>query len=285
MLRRFSIASLLFLILTSVDSQAQNNPTAHAWSSVTTPSAGISQSIGTYTSGCVSGAQALPLNGEGYQVMRVSRQRYFGHPNLVSFIQSLGHQTHTAQLGTLLIGDLGQARGGPMASGHRSHQTGLDVDIWFLLSEQANQRLLSSLERENWSAPSIVDMAAEVVDARQWTHAHAQVLEMAARHPEVDRIFVHPSIKQALCQTKTAGSSEWLRKIRPWWKHDDHFHVRLRCPANDMACDRQAPLPAGDGCDAGLSWWFSAEAKLPSKSKPVPPPPLPAMCQAVLREH
>ena len=115
MLRRLSTLSFLFLILTSVDSQAQNNPTAHAWSSVTSPSAGISQSIGTYTSGCVSGAQALPLNGEGYQVMRVSRQRYFGHPNLVSFIQSLGHQTHTAQLGTLLIGDLGQARGGPKA--------------------------------------------------------------------------------------------------------------------------------------------------------------------------
>lgn len=275
---------MLALALPCANAQPQTSTPALAWSSVSIPSPGLGQSIGTYTSGCVSGAQALPLNGTGYQVMRVSRQRYFGHPNLVAFIEHLGQQTASAKLGALLIGDLGQARGGPMVSGHRSHQTGLDVDIWFLLSEQANQRVLTNNERETWNAPSIVDMSADVVDYRQWSQAHAQVLEMAARHPDVDRVFVHASIKQALCQMKMPGANEWLRKIRPWWKHDDHFHVRLKCPDNSPYCDRQEPLPAGDGCDASLSWWFSAEAKLPSKSKPVPPPPLPAMCEAVLRE-
>ncbi|MEY4718424.1 MAG: hypothetical protein RL563_1042 [Pseudomonadota bacterium] len=280
MSQRLIPSLFLTLAFSSVDLAAQST----SWSTVTTPNAGIAQSIGTYTSGCVSGAKALPLNGDGYQVMRISRQRYFGHPKLVAFIEQLGHQASSAKLGTLLIGDLGQARGGPMVSGHRSHQTGLDVDIWFLLSEQANQRLLTDNERENWSAPSIVNMQAEIVDDRQWSLAHAHLLELAARHPDVDRVFVHASIKQALCQMKPAGANEWLRKIRPWWKHDDHFHVRLKCPDNNPNCARQEALPAGDGCDASLSWWFSAEAKLPSKAKPVPPPPLPAMCEAVLRE-
>lgn len=275
---------ILTLAISASSALAQPATPAGAWSVITQPTTGISQSIGTYTSGCVSGAQALPLNGIGYQVMRVSRQRYFGHPNLLAFIEQLGRQTAAAKLGTLLIGDLGQARGGPMISGHRSHQSGLDVDIWFLLSEQANQRSLSTQEREAWSAPSIVDMQADVVDDRQWSSAHAQILELAARHPDVDRIFVHPSIKQALCQTRTPGSGDWLRKIRPWWKHDDHFHVRLKCPDHSSHCDRQEALPAGEGCDASLSWWFSAEAKLPGKAKPVPPPPLPALCEALLRE-
>lgn len=258
---------------------------ASSWASITTPTQTASQSIGTYTSGCVAGAMPLALNGTGYQVMRVSRHRYFGHPDLVNFVEKLGHTVASANLGTLLIGDLGQSRGGPMVSGHRSHQTGLDVDIWFLLSEQANQRILSANERETWNAPSVVDVQGDAVDLGQWSQAHAKVLEAAARQAEVDRIFVHPRIKQALCQSKSPGSVEWLRKIRPWWKHDDHFHVRLQCPSNSPHCQRQEPLPPGDGCDAGLDWWFSEEAKQPAKSKPLPPPPLPALCEKILHER
>jgi penicillin-insensitive murein endopeptidase len=180
---------------------------------------------------------------------------------------------------------LGQPRGGPTVSGHRSHQTGLDVDIWFLLSTKLNGRMLTATERETWSAPSVVDIQSDVVDYRQWTQAHEKVLEAAARQPEVDRIFVNPSIKQALCEHKSEASAAWLRKIRPWWKHDDHFHVRLKCPENNTHCQSQESLPAGDGCDASLAWWFSTEAKTPTqKTKPVPPPPLPALCEQILKQ-
>lgn len=259
---------------------------AQDWAKVTQPTRQpVSHSIGTYTSGCVSGAVALPLSGPGYQVMRLSRQRFYGHARLVQFIQQLGLFALDAQIGTLLVGDLGQPRGGPTLSGHRSHQTGLDVDIWFWLPKQLNGRLLSEQERETLSAPSVVDVGSDRVDFRQWSVGHEQLLEAAARHADVDRIFVNPSIKQALCQRRIPGSAEWLRKIRPWWKHDDHFHVRLKCPPDNAACQGQPPLPAGDGCDADLAWWFSPEAKSPTKpAKPVPPPPLPALCEQVLRE-
>lgn len=256
---------------------------AREWGAPLTPANGVdgSQSIGTYTSGCLAGAQSLPLQGEGYQVMRVSRGRYWGHPNLIQFIQSLAWQTREQHLGTILVGDLGQVRGGPMISGHRSHQTGLDVDIWFLLSAEADQRILSPQEREQWNADSIVDVAHDRVNQR-WQPTHARILELAALHPEVDRIFVHASIKQALCDQRTPNSREWLRKIRPWYKHDDHFHVRLKCPADSVHCVKQDPLPAGDGCDSSLAWWFTDEAKTPSKNPSPPPPPLPALCSQIL---
>ena len=132
----------------------------------------------------------------------------------------------------MLIGDLGQPRGGPTLSGHRSHQTGLDVDIWFLLSETAGNRLLTVNERESWAAPSVVNLKTDTMIEDRWFLENERILEMAARQPEVDRIFVNASIKQALCDSKKVGSSEWLRKIRPWFKHEDHFHVRLKCPDN-----------------------------------------------------
>ncbi|WGS84559.1 penicillin-insensitive murein endopeptidase [Methylomonas sp. UP202] len=256
------------------------------WAAVKAPSSrpAGSFSIGSYTNGCIAGAASLPLQGPGYQVMRLSRQRYYGHAELIAFIQALGQTARDRQLGTLLIGDLGQARGGPTLSGHRSHQSGLDVDIWFLLSEQADRRVLSAEERETWSAPSVVEMRAYRIDRRAWSPKHAQVLEAAAQRPEVDRIFVHPAVKQNLCDAKLPGAGGWLRKIRPWWKHDDHFHVRLKCPADNPACQGQEPLPAGDGCDASLAWWFTEEAKTPAPGPVSVPPPLPALCEQLLGE-
>jgi len=259
---------------------------ANQWAMVTKPAQidATAQSIGAYNAGCLSGAVSLPPNGAGYQVMRLSRNRVYGHPDLKQFIESLGQATAAQGLGVLLVGDMGQARGGPTLSGHRSHQTGLDVDIWFLLSKQAENHILSFNERETWNASSVLADGSDNIDYAQWSSANEQVLEAAARMPEVDRIFVNPSVKRELCKRKTAH--DWLRKIRPWWKHDDHFHVRLKCPAGNKQCVAQEPLPSGDGCDAGLAWWFSAEAKQPAIKKPVPDkaPELPALCDAVLRE-
>lgn len=272
------------LILGTVSSVALASPAAD-WSKITQPTkSGITaQSIGKYDGGCVSGAVPLALDGTGYQVMRLSRKRHFGHPDLIHFIENFGRATYDQKLGTLLIGDLGQPRGGPTLSGHRSHQTGLDVDIWFTLSPVASARKLDANERETWGAASVLSDQSDAIDEKQWTTEHEKVLEAAARMPEVDRIFVNPSVKRLLCTRKT--NHDWLTKIRPWWKHDDHFHVRLKCPDNSKDCTSQTPLPQGDGCDASLAYWFSEEAKHPKKSSPKPSASrLPAECNSVLSE-
>jgi penicillin-insensitive murein endopeptidase len=274
----------LFVLLGIVFIEGAANSGINPWASVSQPTKrSEARSIGTYTAGCLSGAVALPINGRGYQVMRLSRKRYYGHPDLIQFIERLGQSVADQHLGVLFIGDLAQPRGGPTLTGHRSHQTGLDVDIWFLLSQQAESRLLAFNERESWSAPSVLLDHSDRLDAGQWSYANEKVLEIAAGMPEVDRIFVNPSIKRQLCQSHS--SQEWLRKIRPWWKHDDHFHVRLKCPKDSHNCMTQEPLPQHDGCDASLAWWFSAEAKAPPKKAPASAiSPLPSQCESVLRE-
>jgi penicillin-insensitive murein endopeptidase len=277
---------LIVVLLLGFFSECAAERSANAWALAGEPAkfGDTAQSIGTYTAGCLSGAVALPETGPGYQVMRLSRKRFYGHPVLKQFIENMGLMAHQQHLGVLLIGDLGQPRGGPTLTGHRSHQTGLDVDIWFLLSQQAAARMLGFDERETWSAPSVVAGQSDALDFSQWSLNNEKVLELAARMPEVDRIFVNASVKRQLCMRKTAH--DWLRKIRPWWKHDDHFHVRLKCPAQNKYCQGQEPLPPGDGCDASLAWWFSAEAKLPSAKKPEPAKPLvlPELCDQILKK-
>lgn len=277
--------SFVFILLLSVCSGCASNPASNQWALVTQPAktGDSAQSIGTYTAGCLRGAVSLPLNGTGYQLMRLSRERYYGHPDLIWFIKSLAQTTAMKHWGVLLIGDLGQPRGGPTLTGHRSHQTGLDVDIWYLLSQTAATRSLGFDERETWNSPSVLAAKSYAIDSSQWSMTHEKVLETAARLPEVERIFVHPSVKRQLCTRKT--THDWLRKIRPWWGHDDHFHVRLKCPKNNNDCRGQESIPEGDGCDASLDWWFSAEAKAKASVTKKPEPPLlPPLCDAVLKE-
>jgi penicillin-insensitive murein endopeptidase len=274
------------ILLLGFFSECFANRIASEWASIKNPTnyGASAQSIGSYNSGCLSGAVALPENGPGFQVMRLSRKRFFGHPDLKQFIEKLGLSAAQQQLGVLLIGDLGQPRGGPTLTGHRSHQTGLDVDIWFLLSQQASNRMLGFNERETLSAPSMLVQQSDALDFSQWSLDNEKILEIAARMPEVDRIFVNPSVKRQLCLRKTAH--DWLRKIRPWWKHDDHFHVRLKCPSQNKYCQGQEPLPQGDGCDASLAWWFSEEAKTPTAKKHEPEKPLllPELCEKILKD-
>ena len=255
----------LLIILFGMASNLQAQSDAVAWSRADKPTnSKVAQSIGKYTAGCVRGAATLPQNGQGYQVMRLSRKRYYGHPDLVNFIQKLGQSAQSQGLGSLLIGDLGMARGGPTLSGHRSHQTGLDADIWYLLSKEAERRELTAKERENWGAPSVVAANGKSVKLGQWSSANEKILELAATMPEADRIFVNPRIKQALCENPKNRS--WLQKIRPWYAHADHFHVRLKCPIGSLYCEKQEPVPAGDGCGSDLAWWF--EVHPPSPKQP-----------------
>jgi penicillin-insensitive murein endopeptidase len=253
---------------------------AVTWSDVVTPAPGEPRAIGAYTAGCVQGAVALPPEGPGFQTMRLHRRRFFGHPLLARYVQALGAAAAERGLGVLAIGDMGQARGGPMPSGHRSHQTGLDVDIWFWLPPDG--QALPAAARDTVAAPSMLTPDGLALDEAHWSPRHAEVLRLAADFDVVARIFVHPRIKQALCAQ--FPGAPWLRKIRPWWGHDDHFHVRLRCPSGETTCQDQDAPPAGDGCGDELAWWFTDEARQPPPRVDVTKVPLPAACEALLRK-
>lgn len=240
---------------------------ANGWANVTTPTPGPARAIGETSRGCIAGAVGLPKDGPGYQVMHLERRRHFGHPDLVRIIQGLGQTAQRERLGMLHVGDLGQPRGGPTTFGHRSHQNGLDVDIWFTL--EANLVGPSDPLRSRIAAPSLLTEGGSGLSRLLWENRHLRVLELTARVPKVDRIFVNPHIKRELCRSGL-GDRDWLRKIRPWWGHDDHFHARLFCPPDSPECRSQEPLPPGDGCDGSLDWWFRLSSTLPSPGPKAP---------------
>ncbi len=244
------------------------------------------QSFGFYNKGCLSGAVALPTDGPHWQVMRLSRNRRWGHPRMIALLEKLSRDAARDGWNGLLVGDISQPRGGPMLSGHASHQVGLDADIW--LTPMPKKRFTDA-ERENVSAISMLKPNSLYVDPAKWTPSHTALIRHAASYPEVERIFVHPGIKKQLCDT-VKGDRSWLGKVRPYWGHHYHFHVRIGCQPGSPGCKSQPPVPAGDGCDKSLAWWFTDEPWKPAKpsDKPAPKPrplmvsDLPKACAAVL---
>lgn len=248
-------------------------------------SQGPAVSIGFYSKGCAQGLVQLPETGPSWQAMRLSRNRNWGHPELVNFLVGLSQAAQQAGWRGLYIGDLSQPRGGPMITGHASHQIGLDADVWMLPPGSLN---LSPAQRENISSVSVVDKRGTGLTSA-WNGGHMSILRAAARDRRVERIFVDPVVKVAMCQAET-GDRGWLRKVRPLNSHDYHFHVRLACPAGSICKGQDAP-PPGDGCAEAAEWIKNRID--PRRVKPVPPDPdyrhprsfrlseLPAQCRTV----
>ncbi len=225
-------------------------------------SGGASEAIGFYSNGCLAGGVELAETGPTWQAMRLSRNRNWGHAELIDYVQTLSANVaaNTSWAG-LYVGDMSQPRGGPMLTGHASHQSGIDVDIWMLPPERLN---LSEEERENLSSISVRAQRGASVNGN-WTAEHAEVLRLAATDPRVARIFVTTGVKVWLCENVT-GDRSWLSHIRPANGHHYHFHVRLQCPDGDRNCQNQ-PLPQGDGCQEA----YDRAARILNPPPPGPP--------------
>lgn len=226
----------------------------------------ITESIGSYAAGCIRNAAALPASGEGFQVIRLDRGRYYANPEMIEYIESLA-KTVSEQLGAiLLIGDIAQRTGGPMYDEHSSHQIGLDADILFWQHPIALRRQLTIMERAHIYPQSVLNEQQTAIDDFKWDIKIEEVIKIAASDKRVDRIFVNPIIKKRLCQTHPG--EKWLAKVRPWYGHDGHFHVRLKCPPGNMLCETQEPVNMfDDGCGPELDTWFRADGRVKSQPK------------------
>ena len=291
------IARLLLALMLAAGAAPAGPPAKDLFGAHRTPAGGPPAVIGSYARGCAAGLVQLPETGPTWQAMRLSRNRNWGHPETIAFIRDLSQVARGLGWAGLYVGDISQPRGGPMTSGHSSHQIGLDADIWMLPPKRLD---LSRAVRESISSIP-VRTADQTRINENWTPQHAALLKAAASDPRLDRLFVAAAVKIELCRTATRADRKWLQKIRPIYGHETHFHIRLKCPSGSPECQTQTPTVAdlskgGDGCDETLRWWVTDYLEElrnpPMRKKPDGPPPrtartylladLPKSCRAVL---
>lgn len=244
------------------------------------PAPGPLRIIGAST-GCIAGAGELPAQGPGFEVIRAPISSFWGAPETIRGVETLGAWARADDLPELYVGDLSGPRGGPLSGGHVAHQRGVDVDIY--LDTQPKPDLPeSALDR--LTPPPIVPYGGTQVDPRQWSSETVALIHLATELPGLNRLLVNPVIKRQLCETVT-GDRSWLHKVRPWWGHRAHMHLHFSCPPGQPQCIDQAPIPPGDGCDQSLAWWFEPDGSVRPPPPPQPgalPPAIPVACAPIL---
>src|SRR5688500_9540917 len=160
-------------------------PAKELFGKVKTPAPLSARSIGFYAKGCLAGAAMLPVNGPAWQAMRLSRNRLWGHPKLISLIERLATAARAQDdWNGLLVGDLSQPRGGPLLTGHASPRTRLDADSWL---PPVSVRVLTPKEREEVEAASVIQDRWRA-DPKEGTAGHARLIRRAASYSQVARI-------------------------------------------------------------------------------------------------
>lgn len=276
----------VIVIITIYFTACSNNKPDVKFSKDRMPTTKPAQVYGYYSSGCVDGAVALPETGNGYSVIRPSKKRFFGHPALIKYIKALAGIVHQGGLGNILVSDMSMPRGGPIHDYHISHQNGLDVDILYNVISDKEKNNMTHSDYENMEVPSVVNENFLSLNRSVWNSSHVKLIQLAAGFEQVERIYVDPLIKKELC--KKFYNEKWITKIRPWWHHHDHFHVRIKCPAGSTHCVPQKNSHLGADCTS-LSWWFSGRAKkeriqynIKSMRKKLNIPELPERCKDIL---
>ncbi|MDX1949745.1 MAG: penicillin-insensitive murein endopeptidase [Rickettsiales bacterium] len=223
---------------------------------------GQSESIGTHNNGCMLYSAELSKNSQDYKLPRVERGHNYGHPEMVELLEDYSYRVKQMTGKELLIADISKKNGGPVFMLHSSHQTGLDADIWFTLYD-AKQNL-SSEDIKTLQPLNMADEKGKSVSSF-WGSNQEDILKLFAQNDKVDRIFVNYNIKNYYCSK--FKNEDWQKKIRPWWGHNEHFHIRLKCPKNSEECISKGQEIKNDGCGSELAWWFSDEAKQPKSKK------------------
>jgi penicillin-insensitive murein endopeptidase len=258
-----------------------NTPAKQLFGRKTAPANMAARSIGYYTHGCLAGGQALPINGKTWQVMRLSRNRNWAHPAMIKTLEDLANKAPSIGWPGFLVGDMAQPRGGPMITGHWSHQVGLDADIWLT---PMPDRELTRQEREEMMATNVVNDKWTDVRPDVWSEKYIALYKMLAQDPRIERVLANPAIKRALCRD-AKGDRSWLHKIRPVVGHNYHFHLRIGCPADSHECKGQPVPPTDEGCGKELDAWFKkplGEPKPSPAAKPILMSMLPPVCKQIL---
>jgi penicillin-insensitive murein endopeptidase len=267
----FKLSALILSVLMAASGALAQDavPAKQLFGKMVLPSKQRTEPLGFYAKGCLAGGIAIPVDGPAWQVIHLSRNRRWGTPQMIALIERLAREAKAEDgWNGLMIGDISQPRGGPMLSGHASHQIGLDADIW--LTPMPN-RTMSYEEREVIPEASVLKSSMVQVDNRKWTKAHQRLIVRAASYPQVERVFVHPAIKKKLCDTLDGSDRSVLNKIRPIWGHHYHFHIRMKCPPGSSGCEDQVDPPNDSGCGKQVADWLNLVKPRPvvKPTKPV----------------
>lgn len=211
------------------------------------PFSRMSLSIGAPNNGKQVRAKRL-RSSPTLKIKRNSLSNVYGHPALVLMLQRSAKDIASASpASVMLVGDLSAEHGGRIA-GHRSHQSGRDADVGFYLRDaKGRQVVLDRFVKIDSNGQVIGEKGVYFDDHRNWLLVRSWLKDERAGIAHVfvaghvrNRILAFARASKARARYYDAAKA-LLRQPSNSSVHDDHFHVRIRCPkGHEDICVQEA---------------------------------------------
>lgn len=216
------------------------------------------QAIGAHHSGRLVEAAKLPRQGPGFIARPGRESKSYGTNLMIGLLSQVSAQMEQAvpNKPPLVVSNISSQAGGRLCNGgscHKSHQTGLDVDVSFP-SHRRETSLWSACDSEG---PKCRNGISRNFDPQRfWIFAKQAA---CAENNPVIVIFVDTAIKRHMCnwvKTNTrenindpnSCAAKTLSAMKYSPGHHNHFHMRLRCPGNRDCRNATVSLSRGSGC-------------------------------------
>ncbi len=189
------------------------------------------------------------------EIKRGSGAHSYGHPSLVLMLDRSARQVAQASRPRvkMLVGDLSARGGGPLA-GHASHQSGRDADVGFYVTDaRGRPKLLDHFVAFDRAGRAKDKSGLVFDDHRNWLLVQAWMKDDRAG---ISHVFVSAPLRQRLLQHAESSpklrkyverAAAFLKQPEDAAAHDDHFHVRIRCPDGQAEiCSEQSRRSSRD---------------------------------------
>jgi penicillin-insensitive murein endopeptidase len=202
-----------------------------------------SVSSGTAAAGSLANPSALPARAPGLHLSdeTVRRGTAHGTEPLVNLVLRVALQTALAHPPSFLkVGNASLKNGGRIQQS-KSHQAGRDVDLFFFYLDGKDRPLALAPSMLRCDDDGSCEGGHRFDPVRNWTVVKGL---LQSKDPVVQWIFVAPGLRELLLQeaeTRNEDKSllllarEVLHRPTDSRSHDDHFHVRIYCSAEDLA--------------------------------------------------
>ena len=136
--------------------------------------------------------------------------------------------------GSIVVGDWSGRVGGQL-SRHLSHKTGRDVDLSYFIKGRPNLKGFAKATPSTIDVELSWELVRALLDSGQIEYIfmdhklqrvlYNHALKKGFPQADLDQIFQYPAPRSS-----RTGIIRWAKA------HDDHIHVRFRCPKNDCMC-------------------------------------------------
>ncbi|MBV1857833.1 MAG: penicillin-insensitive murein endopeptidase, partial [Nannocystaceae bacterium] len=200
----------------------------------------VSRSIGAPNRGRIENSAPFP-SGDGWNMRGYRPRSYATRQTVKTLATSLAQwRERYPQANAVKVGEFSR-RGGGRVRPHKSHRTGRDVDLGYVMNEPDEGHRFVTVTDSN------LDAAATWGFVKQLLASDAVELIFMAKSVQEQLIpFAAQSMSEAEQRAifSTLEPDARARKkttIRAWRGHDDHMHVRFGCTEADVRCTGAIP--------------------------------------------